>query len=271
IGFPNVGKSTLLSVSSAAKPRIADYHFTTLHPNLGMVELANTGFVMADIPGLIEGASAGAGLGIDFLRHIERTKALIHVVDISGSEGRKPLDDFLRINNELASYSPNLLEKPQLVACNKTDIADAESEDYKALIEHLEREGRPYHLISAAANRGVKALLNNVAGLLSELERDEAEHADVARRYTQTIEILPAEREPDYRDIHVEKDGAVFTLSGKQLKKLFDSTNFNDYGSVRYLYKHLGKSGVIDRMKKSGLKDGDTVRIYGFDLEYTDE
>ncbi|MDR1954240.1 MAG: GTPase ObgE [Clostridiales Family XIII bacterium] len=270
IGFPNVGKSTLLSVSSAAKPRIADYHFTTLYPNLGVVELANTGFVMADIPGLIEGAASGAGLGFDFLRHVERTKALIHVVDISGSEGRKPLDDFLRINHELAAYSAKLTKKPQIVACSKTDIADPESEDYRALIDHLTKEGYTYYLISGATKQGVQELLNGAVELLSRVESETSEIEDAARR-AQRLEVLPAEREADYRDICIERVGTAFVLSGKQLKKIFDSTNFNDSGSVRYLYKHLEKSGAVKRMKADGLAEGDTVRIYGFEFEYYDE
>ncbi|MDR0357725.1 MAG: GTPase ObgE [Clostridiales Family XIII bacterium] len=271
IGFPNVGKSTLLSVCSAAKPRIANYHFTTLYPNLGMVELANTAFVMADIPGLIEGAAGGAGLGHDFLRHVERTKVLIHVVDISGNEGREPLDDFIRINEELEAYSPKLRAKPQLVACNKTDIADPESDTYKDFLAYLDREGYAYFLISAAANKGIRPLLNRAAALLDEEARAETEVEEEILRRARAIDVVPAEREADYRDILIEKSGGIFVLSGKQLKKIFDSTNFNDYGSVRYLYKHLERSGAIKRMKAQGLKEGDTVRIYGFDLEYFDE
>jgi GTP-binding protein len=270
IGFPNVGKSTLLSVSSAAKPRIADYHFTTLQPNLGMVRLTNTDFVMADIPGLIEGAAAGAGLGFDFLRHIERTKILIHVVDIAGSEGRRPLDDFLQINRELRAYSRKLTEKPQLVACNKTDIAEKDSDGYRELIDHLQREGFEYYFISAATNKGIKELLNAAAERLDEAEREAPPQAGEGLSAGK-IEVVPAEREADYRDIRIEKGAEGFMLSGKQLKKIFESTNFNDLGSIRYLYNYLEKNGAIRKMKAAGLTEGDTVRIYGFDLEYFDE
>ncbi|MDR1068116.1 MAG: GTPase ObgE, partial [Clostridiales Family XIII bacterium] len=229
VGFPNVGKSTLLASSSSARPKVADYHFTTLVPNLGVIKLANTDFVMADIPGLIEGASSGAGLGFDFLRHVERTKLLVHVVDITGSEGRKPLDDFLTINAELSQYSAYLEERPQIVALNKTDVADLESEDARALIEYLEKHNYAYHFISAATGSGVRELLNDCAETLYRIEQDGAE--DNALVYGTRLEVLRKEEEPDYREVRIEMDGDVFVLTGKQLKKIFNSTNFNDYGS----------------------------------------
>ena len=271
VGFPNVGKSTLLSVSSAARPKIADYHFTTLVPNLGVVQLSNTDFIMADIPGLIEGASQGQGLGINFLRHIERTKMLIHVIDASGFEGRKPLEDFLPINAELETYSPKLIKKRQIIALNKMDIADKEAEDFLEFLKYLEEKQLPYFEISAATKSGVKELLNEAAKTLKIIEDEDFED-DSDLLYEDSFEVLKTEEEPDYREIYIKKgDDGVFELSGKQLKKLFDSTNFNDYSSLRYLYKHLEKNHVIEKMKEQGLEEGDTVRMFDFEFDYTDE
>jgi GTP-binding protein len=269
VGFPNVGKSTLLASSSAAGPKIADYHFTTLVPNLGVVKLANTDFVMADIPGLIEGASSGAGLGFDFLRHIERTKLIVHVVDISGSEGREPLDDFKTVNAELGQYSARLTERPQIVALNKSDIADRASENVLAMTEYLEERGFTYYFISAATGEGVHDLMNACAEGLYRIDRDSTD--DNSLIYGTRLEVLRTEEEPDYRDIHIEKDGDTFVLTGKQLKKIFDSTNFNDYGSLRYLYNYIERNGAIKKMKDGGLEEGDTVKIFDFEFEYTDE
>jgi GTP-binding protein len=269
VGFPNAGKSTLLASSSAATPKIADYHFTTLVPNLGVVKLANTDFVMADIPGLIEGASSGAGLGFDFLRHIERTKLIVHVVDISVSEGRTPLDDFIAINTELSQYSARLIERPQIVALNKTDITDKTSEAVLAFTSYLDEHEYTYHFISAATGEGVHDLLNDCAEALYRIEQED--NQDNSLIYGTRLEVVRTEEEADYRDIHIEKDDGIFVLSGKQLKKIFDSTNFNDYGSLRYLYNYLEKNGVIKKMKEDGLEEGDTVRLFDFEFEYTDE
>ncbi|MDR0851884.1 MAG: GTPase ObgE [Clostridiales Family XIII bacterium] len=269
IGFPNVGKSTLLSVSSSAKPKIADYHFTTLVPNLGVVELANTEFVLADIPGLIEGAAKGAGLGFDFLKHVERTRVLIHVIDASGSEERNPLEDFLKINAEIGEYSQKLISKAQIVALNKIDLTDQDSEAYRELTDYLTAEGYAYFPICAATNQGVHELLNAAAAVLDRVFREESEEDLLADQ--DRIVPIRTEDEPDYRVVNIETDNGVYILSGKQLKKIFNSTNFNDYGSLRYLYNHLKRIGVIKQLKKMGLEEGDTVRIYGFEFEYTDE
>jgi len=274
IGFPNAGKSSLLSVVSKAKPKIADYHFTTLHPNLGVVSLANTEFVVADIPGLIEGAADGAGLGHEFLRHIERTKLLIHVIDAAATEGRAPLDDYLNIENELSSYSKNLLNKPQIVALNKMDIADEESEGLIALIHHLDEKKIGWQKISAATTLGVAELMNKCAQKLDEISRYATE--DDIVEFPLREPVISVTEAPDYREIHIEKvkgnDGnEIFSLSGKQLKKVFDSTNFNDYSSLRYLYKYLEERSVIDKLKEQGLKEGDTVRIDDLEFEFTDE
>ena len=264
VGFPNVGKSTLLSVSTSADPKIANYHFTTITPNLGVVQLYDQSFVMADIPGLIEGAHTGAGLGLDFLKHIERTKMLIHVVDVSGSEGRDPKEDFDKINHELSSYGKKLMNKPQIVAANKMDMAsDEQYEEFKAYVE-----GKGYQVfpLSAPINEGVKELLTAALHELEELaklpqEEEEYEYYDFERD----------DEEADYREIYIDRDGPVFVLTGKQLKKISSSTNFNDMGSVRYLYKYIEGKGAIDKLKDMGLQDGDIIRIIDYEMEYYDE
>jgi len=270
IGLPNVGKSTLLSASTGAKPKIANYHFTTIAPNLGVVELSNTSFVLADIPGLIEGAADGAGLGHDFLKHVERTKILIHVVDAAGSEGRKPLEDYHTVRGELEAYSGLLAKKPQIVALNKTDIAE-NSSDKDELVDYLNSEKIDYFSISAATGSGVHDLMNAAAGLLAKIEREGAE-APAWSDQSQWMKVTRVEDEPDYRDIKIEtaEDG-VFILTGKQLYKIFDSTNMNDYGSLGYLNKYLDSNGVIRKLKERGLEDGGTIRIKDFDMEWYDD
>ncbi|MDR3305489.1 MAG: GTPase ObgE [Clostridiales Family XIII bacterium] len=285
IGLPNVGKSTLLSASTGAKPKIANYHFTTIAPNLGVVELANTSFVLADIPGLIEGAAEGVGLGHDFLKHIERTKMLIHVIDASGSEGRAPLQDFLTVQKEMAEYSPLLMEKPQIAAFNKMDIIEAgggENADdgaaaaYRELRDYMEGQGIEYFKISAAARQGVGELMNRAAALLAQIEREMDQRpggaAPLYSDQTQWMRVTRVEDDPDYRMVQIAQaeDGA-FMLSGKQLEKIFDSTNFNDPGSLNYLNKYLVNNKVIESLKGRGLREGDTIRIRDFDMEYFDD
>ena len=268
IGLPNVGKSTLLASSTGAKPKIANYHFTTIAPNLGVVELANTSFVLADIPGLIEGAADGAGLGHDFLKHVERTKVLIHVVDASGSEGRKPIDDFKTVMGEIKSYSELLAKKPQVAALNKIDIG---TDDLDDLIGFLDSEGIRYYMISAATKEGVGELMNAAAGMLASAER-EGGAAPVWGNQSLWMRVTRIEDEPDYRDIKIEtaEDGA-FVLSGKQLHKIFDSTNFSDHGSIGYLNKFLVSNKIIRKLKDRGLEDGGTIRIKDFDMEWYDD
>jgi GTP-binding protein len=268
IGFPNVGKSTLLAAATSANPKIGNYHFTTTTPNLGVVELYDTGFVIADIPGLIEGAHAGAGLGIDFLKHIERTKVLIHVVDVSGTEGRNPADDLRMINAELESFTVKLLRKPQLVAANKTDLIGPESEAYTAFRSEAESLGFRVFPISAATGKGVSELMGAAAGELARIERESKDGGDEIPSY---FEIVRPEDDPHYRDVLIRRDGSVYELSGRQLLKIFNSTNFNDMGSVRYLYRHLEKCGAAERLKTMGLRDGDTVRMYDFEFVWYDE
>ncbi len=265
VGFPNVGKSSLLSVSSKAKPKIANYHFTTIEPNLGVVEVSNTSFVMADIAGIIEGAHQGAGMGFHFLKHIERTKVLIHVVDVAGSEGRDPIEDFDKINNELTQYSEHLSKKPQIVAANKIDLIDEDDPKYLEFKEYVENKGYKVFPISAPINIGVPELMAEAAKLLASVEAEPIE---------ETMEIFDFEKEdydPDYRKVTARRENELFLLEGKQLTKIFNSTNFNDMGSIRYLYKYIEKSGAIDKLKELGLDEGDTIRIEDFEFEYFDE
>ena len=266
VGFPNVGKSTLLSVATSAKPKIANYHFTTIDPNLGVVKLYDTSFVMADIAGIIEGASEGAGLGFRFLKHIERTKVLIHVVDVSGSEGRNPIEDFDKINRELEQYNPALLRKPQIVAANKIDINGDDDPVYLEFKEYVESKGYKVFPMSAPINIGVKEILSEAAlKLLEVLANPEPEEE------YEMFDFEKDDQDPDYRTVYPSFNGREYILEGKQLTKIFNSTNFEDFGSLRYLYKYIEKSGAIDALKEMGLEDGDVIKIQDFELEYFDE
>ncbi|QOX62776.1 GTPase ObgE [Anoxybacterium hadale] len=266
IGFPNVGKSTLLSVSTSANPKIANYHFTTITPNLGVVEMYDTSFVMADIPGLIEGAHTGAGLGLDFLKHIERTKLLIHVVDVSGSEGRDAIEDFDKINNELKSFGEMLLKKPQLVAANKMDMLDEEDPRYVSFKAYVEEKGYRVFPISAPINQGVKELMGAAAAELNRIEQEP--QAEDSYEY---FDFEKDKEDPDYREIYASRRGNAYVLEGKQLRKIFNSTNFNDMGSLRYLYKYIEKNGAIEKLKELGLDEGDTIKVFDYEFEYFDE
>ena len=266
VGFPNVGKSTLLSVATSAKPKIANYHFTTIDPNLGVVKLYDTSFVMADIAGIIEGASEGAGLGFRFLKHIERTKVLIHVVDVSGSEGRNPIEDFDKINRELEQYNPALLRKPQIVAANKIDINGDDDPVYLEFKEYVESKGYKVFPMSAPINIGVKEILSEASlKLLEVLANPEPEEE------YEMFDFEKDDQDPDYRTVYPSFNGREYILEGKQLTKIFNSTNFEDFGSLRYLYKYIEKSGAIDALKEMGLEDGDVIKIQDFELEYFDE
>lgn len=266
VGFPNVGKSTLLSVATSARPKIANYHFTTIEPNLGVVQIFDTSFVMADIAGIIEGAHEGAGLGHKFLKHIERTKVLIHVVDVSGSEGRDPIEDFDKINRELEQYSERLMKKPQIVAANKIDLTDEDDPKYLEFKEYVEAKGYKVFPMSAPINIGVHEILAEAADKLQQLLLEPQEEDDY-----DMFDFEADEYDPDYRTVSVEFDGQDFILEGKQLEKIFNSTNFNDSGSMRYLYKYIEKSGAIDKMKEMGIEDGDIIKVKDFEFEYMDE
>ncbi len=267
LGFPNVGKSTLLSASTSSKPRIAPYHFTTIEPNLGVVYLYDRSFVMADIAGIIEGASRGAGLGLEFLKHIQRTRVLIHVVDVSGSEGRNPVDDYKKINAELVQFDPGLAKKPQIIAANKTDIV-TDNSTVDEFLDFMKKEGREVYLISAATGRGVQELLDAVLRHLDSC----ASCAEEDGEQMTMFDFDADEREEDYRLISAYKDEhGQYVLEGKQLSKIFSSTNFTDNGSIRYLYNYIVKRGGIKLLKELGLKEGDTVRIEDFEFEYTED
>ncbi len=269
VGFPNVGKSSLLAVATSAQPKIANYPFTTIDPNLGVVKIHGSSFVMADIAGIIEGASEGLGMGFKFLKHIERTKVLIHVVDVSGSEGRDPIEDFDKINKELERYSPRILKKPQLVAANKIDMIDEGDPQYLAFKEHVESLGYPVFPMSAPLNLGVQEILE---AALRELQKIEA-NPKAQEDENEYFDFESENKDPNYREIRCgyDKEEDVYTLDGKQLEKIFNSTNFNDMGSLRYLYKYIEKKGAIDKLKDLGLKEGDTIRIQGHDMEYWEE
>ncbi|HHW95202.1 MAG TPA: GTPase ObgE [Mogibacterium sp.] len=264
LGFPNVGKSTLLSVCTGAKPKIAEYHFTTIDPNLGVVEIHDTSFVLADIAGIIEGASEGAGLGLKFLKHIERTKVLIHVIDVSASEGRNPIEDYKMINNELLKYNPKLMKKPQIIAANKMDIV-TDTEPVTEFTEFMKKEGREVFFISAATNQGIKELMEYTLYMLETYVEPEED----------PIEMFDFESEESYEDYkkingYLDSDG-IYVLEGKQLSKIFKSTNFDDGSSFRYLYNYIVKQGGIKTLRSLGLKDGDTVKIEDFEFEYTED
>ena len=262
VGYPNVGKSTLLSVSTSANPKIANYHFTTITPNLGVVSMYDSSFVMADIPGLIEGAADGLGLGLDFLKHVERTRILIHVVDVSGSEGRDPKEDLDHINEELFRYSEKLAKKPQIVCANKMDMADDET--YAEFKAYAESKGYAVYPCCAPIHEGVDELLRAAYQLLQQTEEDEPEEVVFFK------DTAP-EDDPDYRNVYVERKKGGFLVTGKQLEKIFNSTNFNDAGSLRYLYRYIEDSGAIDEMLQMGLDEGDIITVIDYDFEYYDE
>ena len=264
LGFPNVGKSTLLSVCTNSKPKIAGYHFTTIDPNLGVVYMHDTSFVMADIAGIIEGASQGAGLGFKFLKHIERTKVLIHVIDVAGSEGRDPIDDYKKINAELAQFDARLAAKPQIIAANKIDLI-TDQDAYEEFLEFMKSEGRKVFPICAAGRQGLTELLNEVLYELEHYEEPETEPMPM-------FDFEADEYDADYKKItgYVDEDG-VFVLEGKQLSKIFRSTNFTDSGSIRYLYNHIVKHGGLKILREMGLKEGDTIRIEDFEFEFSED
>lgn len=267
VGFPNVGKSTILSVSTNSNPKIANYHFTTITPNLGVVAIFDDGFVMADIAGIIEGAHEGAGLGHYFLKHIERTKVLIHVVDVSGSEGRDPIEDFEKINNELKLHDEKLASKPQIVAANKIDMIDEDDPKYLEFKEYVEAKGIKVFPVSAPINLGVHELLAEAAAMLDKLALEAPDEEEY-----EMFDFEKDDIEEDFKEVYVSRDDdGAYVLSGKQLRKIFDSTNFNDSGSLRYLYKYIEKKGAIEEMKARGLEEGDTIRIFDYEFEYWDE
>ena len=260
VGFPNVGKSTLLSVVSKAHPKIANYHFTTLFPNLGVVYVdEGVSFVMADIPGIIEGASEGAGLGHDFLRHIDRCRLLLHLVDVSGSEGRDPVEDFEAINAELKEYGPALAERPQLVVANKCDLLGEDRENLEKLKAHVEAQGYDFFAMSAATHEGTRELVKECARRLATLPPVLYYEAD----------YIPPEPEVDTsEELSILHDDDMWIVEGPWLQRLVATVNFSDYESRMYFDRVLREAGVFERMEQMGVKDGDTVCMYDLMFDY---
>jgi len=256
VGFPNVGKSTMLSVISGARPKIANYHFTTLSPNLGVVERYGDSFVVADIPGLIEGASQGAGLGFYFLRHIERVRIIVHVVDISGHEGRDPYEDYVKIREELRSYSDKLSDLPELICVNKTDLL---GEDADAVIGEFEKKtGKKVYRISALLHKGLKELIDTLSDMLKELPKPEPLEYD---EFSYDIE--------DNSEFYISRaDDGAFIVEGGLIEMLSRNVILSEYESFRYFQKVLNDKGVIDALRRKGAKEGDTVVIKDFEFEF---
>ena len=257
VGYPNVGKSTILSVVTAAKPKIGNYHFTTLTPNLGIVRRYGKDMVLADIPGLIEGASEGAGLGHAFLRHVERTRLLMHVIDVSGSEGRDPIEDFDQINLELANYG-ELAQRPQIVVCNKTDLPDAE-ENLARLKEHVAPLGYPVFAVSAATHQGFDPLLDTALNMLDELPP--------IVHFEEEVELDEAVKQGTFE---IVKDEGVYEVVGTAMERLLDSVNFDDEESLNWFHRTLRRWGVIDALRAAGAQEGDTVRIMDMEFDFVE-
>ncbi|MBQ6997378.1 MAG: GTPase ObgE [Oscillospiraceae bacterium] len=260
VGFPNVGKSTLLSVTSNARPKIANYHFTTLFPNLGVIYVdEGVSFVMADIPGIIEGAADGAGLGHDFLRHIDRCRLLVHVIDVSGSEGRDPVEDFDAICAELENYSIDLGGRPMIVAANKVDLLMPESNNLQRLRQHVEAAGCELYEISAGTTQGTRNLMRVVAEKLRTLP-------PVTIYEPEHVEVVEAPSDPS--EFEIEHYGSTWLVTGRYLERLIENINFDDYESRNYFDLQLRKCGLFKRLEEMGIQDGDTVDIYDFEFEY---
>ena len=258
IGFPSVGKSSILSRISAARPKIAEYHFTTLSPNLGVVRVHDeAGFVAADIPGLIEGASDGAGLGHDFLRHIDRCRLLLHVVDISCYEGRDPIDDIKTINQELLRYSPALSERPQIILANKCDILDPELFDVAEFEEFVRENDWELMYVSAATGEGLREMIETVYDRLQTLPPIKTYEAE-----------LVEEEEIVGKETVIRREGGKFIVEGQWIFNLMNQVNFDDYESLNFFQRVLQKSGVFDELEAAGCRDGDTVSMYEFEFDY---
>ena len=265
VGFPNVGKSTFLSRVTNARPKIANYHFTTLSPNLGVVDTENGGFIIADIPGLIEGASEGVGLGHEFLRHIERTRVIIHIVDAASTEGRDPVEDIYKINKELEAYNQEIASRPQVIAANKIDcIYNNEEEDpIQRLKQEFEPKGIKVYPISAVTGQGVRELLFHVKELLDACPRKSIvfeqeffpEDALVAENLPFTVEADP-------------EDSSVIIVEGPRIEKMLGYTNLDSEKGFAFFQKFLKEGGILEELEKAGIQDGDTVRMYGFEFDY---
>ena len=259
LGFPNVGKSTFLASVTEAKPKIANYHFTTIEPNLGVVKTkSGESFVIADIPGIIEGASEGVGLGIQFLRHVERTRLLLHVIDVSGIEGRNPVEDFYTINKKKKKYSEKLSKRKQIIVANKIDIMQNE-EGLKELEALAKKENIEIFKISGATGEGVTALLNRVVEVLKTLPKEELVESEERVIYT---------LEDDKEDFSIRKEGNMFVIEGKAINRLMGRINIDDNESMYYFQKNLKSMGIEDELKKQGIQEGDLVKVLNWTFEW---
>ena len=265
VGFPNVGKSTLLSRVTNAQPKIANYHFTTLSPNLGVVDTDNGGFVIADIPGLIEGASEGVGLGHEFLRHIERTRVIIHIVDAASVEGRDPVEDIHKINKELEAYNPEIAARPQVIAANKIDCIfdDGEESPIDQLKAEFEPQGISVYPISAVTGQGVRELLFHVKELLDKSPMKPV----VFEQEFFPEDVLVNENLP-FTVERSEEDPEVFLVEGPKIEKMLGYSNLDSEKGFAFFQKFLKEGGILEELEKAGIQEGDTVRMYGFDFDY---
>ena len=265
VGFPNVGKSTFLSVVTSANPKIANYHFTTINPNLGVVKSKyGDSFVIADIPGIIEGASKGEGLGIQFLRHIERTRLLLHFIDVSGSEGRDPIDDYNKINNELKQYSQKLAKRKQIIIASKADLLGENDQNYKKLEEIANKNNQKIFKISSSTGEGIDELMKYISNTLKTLPKEnliDEETGEKEKLYT---------LDNSKNEFKVEKQGKIFVVTGEAVDRIIRRVNIADYESLYYLHKKLDEIGLNKELKKAGVKDGDTVKIGNYEMEWED-
>ena len=263
VGFPNVGKSTFLSRVTNAQPKIANYHFTTLSPNLGVVDTENGGLVIADIPALIEGASEGVGLGHEFLRHIERTRVLVHIVDAASTEGRDPVDDIYKINKELEAYNPEIAARPQLIAANKIDCIYGDEDPVARLKKEFESKGIKVYPISAATGQGIRELLFGIRELLNQCP---------AKRITFEQEFFPEDvlitENLPYTIVKAENDPHIFIVEGPKIEKMLGYTNLDSEKGFAFFQRFLKDGGILEELEKAGIEEGDTVRMYGFDFDY---
>ncbi|MCH5269865.1 MAG: GTPase ObgE [Lachnospiraceae bacterium] len=263
VGFPNVGKSTFLSRVTNARPKIANYHFTTLNPNLGVVDMDGNGFVIADIPGLIEGASEGVGLGYEFLRHIERTKVLIHMVDAAGTEGRDPITDIYAINKELEAYNPEIAARPQVIAANKIDMLyEGKNEIIEKLRQEFEEKGIMVYPISAVSGKGVKELLYKVQNMLAELD---TKPVIFEQEYFPELD-MKTQDEP-YTVVYDEKEDE-YVIEGPRIEKMLGYTNLESEKGFTFFQNFLKENGILEELEALGIEEGDTVRMYGLSFDY---
>ncbi len=263
IGFPNVGKSTFLSTVTSANPKIANYHFTTIDPNLGVIKSKyGDSFVIADIPGIIEGASDGVGLGIQFLRHIERTRVLLHFIDVSGSEGRNPVDDYKTINNELKQYSEKLSKRTQIIVANKTDILQ-DNTNFAKLEKLAKKNKQQLFKISAATGKGIDELMTYVSETLKTLPKENLIEIDSSA--TKKVYTLETKKK-----FTVTREGKIFVVQGEDIENIMRRVNVADYESLFYLHRKLDEIGLNKALKKAGVKDGDTVRLIDYEMTWED-